>query len=107
MFAYRQVYLPMSYVYGVRGTCRATPLTAAIRNELYPLPYSSINWNQARWAGSAGAAAAASVAIGSGGAAQRMASNDCGPCLHMLLYSHVGEEACVRACGGLGLRMFS
>lgn len=26
-----QVYLPMSYVYGVRGTCKETPLTAEIR----------------------------------------------------------------------------
>jgi cycloartenol synthase len=26
-----QVYLPMSYIYGIRGTCKETPLTAAIR----------------------------------------------------------------------------
>ena len=26
-----QVYLPMSYVYGRRGTCKETPLTSAIR----------------------------------------------------------------------------
>jgi len=26
-----QVYLPMSYVYGIRGTCKETALTAAIR----------------------------------------------------------------------------
>jgi len=26
-----QVYLPMSYVYGRRGTCKETPLTAALR----------------------------------------------------------------------------
>jgi hypothetical protein len=26
-----QVYLPMSYIYGIRGTCKVTPLTAAIR----------------------------------------------------------------------------
>ncbi|KAI3426296.1 hypothetical protein D9Q98_008669 [Chlorella vulgaris] len=44
----RMVYLPMSYVYGVRGTCKQTPLTAALREELYPLPYSEINWNKAR-----------------------------------------------------------
>jgi len=43
-----QVYLPMSYVYGKRGTCRETPLTAAIRGELYPQSYSSIDWNAAR-----------------------------------------------------------
>lgn len=28
---FAQVYLPMSYIYGVRGTCKETPLTAAIR----------------------------------------------------------------------------
>lgn len=38
----------MSYVYGKRGTCRETPLTAAIRGELYPQSYSSIDWNAAR-----------------------------------------------------------
>lgn len=43
-----QVYLPMSYVYGKRGTCKETPLTAAIRGELYPQSYSSIDWNAAR-----------------------------------------------------------
>ena len=43
-----QVYLPMSAVYGMRGTCRATPLTAALREELYPRPYASIDWNKAR-----------------------------------------------------------
>lgn len=26
-----QVYLPMSYVYGVRGTCKETPLVRALR----------------------------------------------------------------------------
>jgi cycloartenol synthase len=44
----RMVYLPMSYVYGVRGTCAPTPLTAALRDELYPRPYASINWDAAR-----------------------------------------------------------
>ncbi|GAB4817280.1 hypothetical protein N2152v2_004326 [Parachlorella kessleri] len=44
----RMVYLPMSAVYGMRGTCKLTPLTAALREELYPRPYSSINWNKAR-----------------------------------------------------------
>ncbi|GFR46984.1 hypothetical protein Agub_g8636 [Astrephomene gubernaculifera] len=44
----RMVYLPMSYVYGKRGTCKETPLTAAIRQELYPQPYSRIDWNAAR-----------------------------------------------------------
>lgn len=43
-----QVYLPMSFVYGMRGTCKETPLTAAIREELYVQDYSSIDWNAAR-----------------------------------------------------------
>lgn len=38
----------MSYMYGMRGTCKETPLTAAIRTELYTQPYSSIDWNAAR-----------------------------------------------------------
>ena len=38
----------MSYMYGLRGTCKETPLTAAIRSELYAQPYSSIDWNAAR-----------------------------------------------------------
>ena len=38
----------MSYMYGLRGTCKETPLTAAIRTELYAQPYSSIDWNTAR-----------------------------------------------------------
>ena len=43
-----QVYLPMSYIYGKRGTCKETPLTAAIRQELYVQDYSTIDWNAAR-----------------------------------------------------------
>lgn len=43
-----QVYLPMSYAYGKRGTCKETPLTAAIRGELYTQSYGSIDWNAAR-----------------------------------------------------------
>lgn len=38
----------MSYIYGKRTVCKETPLTAAIREELYPRPYSSIDWNLAR-----------------------------------------------------------
>ena len=38
----------MSYVWGMRGTCKATPLTEAIRGELYVQPYDSIDWNAAR-----------------------------------------------------------
>eukprot|EP00878_Enallax_costatus_P022882 GHUV01024316.1.p1 GENE.GHUV01024316.1~~GHUV01024316.1.p1 ORF type:complete len:552 (+),score=141.41 GHUV01024316.1:1059-2714(+) len=44
----RMVYLPMSYIYGLRGTCKETALTAAIRAELYPMPYDTIDWNAAR-----------------------------------------------------------
>lgn len=43
-----QVYLPMSYVYGRRPAFKVTPLTEALREELYPMPYSEINWNKAR-----------------------------------------------------------
>lgn len=38
----------MSYIYGKRGTCKETPLTAAIRGELYTQSYDSIDWNAAR-----------------------------------------------------------
>jgi len=44
----RMVYLPMSYVYGRRGTCRETELTQSLRKELYPVSYDSIDWNAAR-----------------------------------------------------------
>ena len=44
----RMVYLPMSYVYGKRGTCKMTPLVAEIKQELYPIPYDEIDWNAAR-----------------------------------------------------------
>ena len=43
-----QVYLPMSYAYGRRATAPPSPLTEALRQELYPLPYGQINWNKAR-----------------------------------------------------------
>ena len=43
-----QVYLPMSYVYGARGTGKLTPLVRALRQELYPRPYAGIDWNSAR-----------------------------------------------------------
>jgi cycloartenol synthase len=38
----------MSYVYGVRGTGKLTPLVAALRQELYPRAYASVDWNAAR-----------------------------------------------------------
>jgi len=44
----RMVYLPMSYMYGARATCRGTELTAALREELYTQDYGTIDWNRAR-----------------------------------------------------------
>jgi len=44
----RMVYLPMSYVYGLRGTCKPSALTEALKEELYPCPYDSIDWDAAR-----------------------------------------------------------
>jgi cycloartenol synthase len=44
----RMVYLPMSYIYGIRGTCKQTELTKSIKEELYPCPYDSIDWDAAR-----------------------------------------------------------
>lgn len=41
----------MSYMYGLRGTCKPSPLTEALRQELYPMPYDTIDWNKARWEG--------------------------------------------------------
>lgn len=43
-----QVYLPMSYCYGKRATCQETDLTRALREELYPVPYHTIDWNGTR-----------------------------------------------------------
>ena len=43
-----QVYLPMSYVWGTRGTCKPSALTEALKNELYSGPYQEIDWNAAR-----------------------------------------------------------
>jgi len=44
----RMVYLPMSYVYGKRGTGPATALTEALKKELYVEPYDRVDWNKAR-----------------------------------------------------------
>ena len=45
----RMVYLPMSYLYGIRATGKPTALTAALKSELYAeASYDSINWNTAR-----------------------------------------------------------
>jgi len=43
-----QVYLPMSYVYGVRGTGKLTPLVLSLRKELYSTSYDKVDWNAAR-----------------------------------------------------------
>ncbi|KAJ7268763.1 terpene synthase [Mycena haematopus] len=40
----RVVYLPMSYLYRVRFQAEATPLTLALRKEIYATPYDSIDW---------------------------------------------------------------
>ena len=44
----RMVYLPMCYVFGVKGTGPRSALTDAIKGELYTAPYESIDWNAAR-----------------------------------------------------------
>ncbi|KAK9866458.1 hypothetical protein WJX84_004983 [Apatococcus fuscideae] len=44
----RMVYLPMSYLYGIRARCQETPLISDLRQELYPMPYESISWNAMR-----------------------------------------------------------
>lgn len=44
----RMVYLPMSYVYGKRGTGEATVLTNEIKSELYCGDYGSIDWDKSR-----------------------------------------------------------
>ncbi|KAJ3108476.1 Lanosterol synthase (Oxidosqualene--lanosterol cyclase) [Phlyctochytrium planicorne] len=40
----RQVYLPMSYLYGVRFKAKIDPLISALRNELYVTDYDKIYW---------------------------------------------------------------
>ena len=47
-FPFLQVYLPMSYIYGLRGTGELTPLVMDLRQELYTSDYGSIDWNAAR-----------------------------------------------------------
>ncbi|KDD76456.1 hypothetical protein H632_c219p0 [Helicosporidium sp. ATCC 50920] len=44
----RMVYLPMCYLYGRRVTGENTPLVQALRQELYPVPYDSVDWDKAR-----------------------------------------------------------
>ncbi|KAI9328893.1 terpenoid cyclases/protein prenyltransferase alpha-alpha toroid, partial [Zopfochytrium polystomum] len=40
----RMVYLPMSYLYGVRFQAKVDPLILALREELYTTPYDQIYW---------------------------------------------------------------
>mmetsp|Transcript_57764 Transcript_57764/g.183055 ORF Transcript_57764/g.183055 Transcript_57764/m.183055 type:complete len:537 (+) Transcript_57764:344-1954(+) len=44
----RMVYLPMSYLYGIRATGKPTQLTEDLKLELYTKPYDEIDWNAAR-----------------------------------------------------------
>eukprot|EP00892_Ulva_mutabilis_P003932 jgi/Ulvmu1/1910/UM012_0069.1 len=44
----RMVYLPMSYLYGIRATGTVTPLVEALRQELFDRDYGSVDWNAAR-----------------------------------------------------------
>ena len=43
-----QVYLPLSYLYGMRATGELTPLVMSLREELYTKDYANIDWNAAR-----------------------------------------------------------
>lgn len=45
----RMVYLPMSYIYGKKATCKPTDLTRSLREELYTEPYDSIDWPSLKW----------------------------------------------------------
>lgn len=38
----------MSYVYGIRGTAEIHDIQMCLRDELYGVPYSSIDWDGAR-----------------------------------------------------------
>ena len=44
----RMVYLPMSYLYGKRATGAATPLTEALKKELYVGDYDGVDWDKTR-----------------------------------------------------------
>jgi cycloartenol synthase len=44
----RQVYLPMCYVYGVRGTGPASALTEALKQEIFCEDWAAVNWDKAR-----------------------------------------------------------
>ncbi|KAK9930801.1 hypothetical protein M0R45_018111 [Rubus argutus] len=44
----RLVYMPMSYLYGMRFVGQVTGLVRSLRQELYTEPYYEINWTKAR-----------------------------------------------------------
>ncbi len=44
----RQVYLPMSYLYGIRGAVPEDPLIRELRSELYDRPYDEIDFTRHR-----------------------------------------------------------
>lgn len=44
----RMVYLPMSWIYGQRLRAKDRPLLAELRREIYPEPYQTIDWADAR-----------------------------------------------------------
>ncbi len=44
----RMVYLPMAYCFGEKVKGEVSPLISSIRNELYQVPYDSIDWIKAR-----------------------------------------------------------
>ncbi|MCP3061312.1 2,3-oxidosqualene cyclase [Myxococcus sp. K38C18041901] len=44
----RMVYLPMGWLYGRKARVPQTPLLTALRRELYPEPYASVDWKAAR-----------------------------------------------------------
>lgn len=44
----RVVYLPMSFIYGMRGTAKLTPLIRSLREELFVEDFDSIQWRNYR-----------------------------------------------------------
>lgn len=45
----RLVYLPMSYCYAIRLKAEESALIEELKEELYPIPYSKINWRKAKF----------------------------------------------------------
>nr|UAK14937.1 oxidosqualene synthase 3 [Iberis amara] len=44
----RDIFMPLSYLYGKKFVATPTPLILQLRQELYPQPYAEIVWSQAR-----------------------------------------------------------